>query len=52
MKNPQLKTLAAAAAMLALASTSPWLFAQDSAEAAADPAATEAAPAEEAPAEE
>lgn len=61
MKNPQLKTLAAAAAMLALASASPWLFAQDSAEApaeaAADPAAAEAAPAEataaeEAPAEE
>ncbi len=60
MKNPQLKTLAAAAALLALTATSPWLLAQDEAAAPQDPAASaEAAPADaavdataEAPAEE
>lgn len=42
MKNPQLKTLAAAAALLAMAGVSPWLFAQEG----------EPAPAAEAPAAE
>ncbi len=55
MKNPQLKTLAAAAAMLAMAAASPWILAQDAenpaaeapaAEAGAEPAAADAAPAD------
>jgi photosystem II stability/assembly factor-like uncharacterized protein len=46
MKNPQLKTLAAAAAMLAMTAASPWLFAQDGD--ATPPAEEAAAPAEEA----
>lgn len=49
MKNPQLKTLAAAAAMLAVAA-SPWLFAQEPGTEAAAPAESTEAPAE-APAE-
>lgn len=53
MKNPQLKTLAAATVVLAMAVGSPWLFAQEaeapSAEALAD---TAAAPAEDVAAEE
>ncbi len=49
MKNPQLKTLTAAAALLALAGISPWLSAQEGEAAPTE----EAAPAEEtAPAEE
>ncbi|MES2684412.1 MAG: YCF48-related protein [Pseudomonadota bacterium] len=64
MKTPQLKTLAVASAMLAMAVSSTWLSAQEpeaapaeaaaepAADAAAEPAATEeAAPAEEAAAE-
>lgn len=50
MKNSQFKVLTAAAAVLAMTATSPWLFAQDDAaapaEAVAEPAA-EAAPADE-----
>jgi len=58
MKNPQFKKLAAASALLAMAAASPWLYAQQEAEAAPDAAAeapaeaAETAAVEEAPAEE
>lgn len=51
MKTPQLKTLAAVAAMLAMVVGSPWLRAQDGSAAPADAATAEAAPVEGAPVE-
>jgi len=47
MMNPQLKTLAVAAAMLTMAAASPWIFAQDG----ETPPAEAAVPADGAPAE-
>lgn len=52
MKNPQFKTLAAAASMLALVAVSPWLRAQDETPPADAAVVAEEAPVEEAAADE